>query len=77
MGTIPSGILSDGVSTSLKSTLTGVSRRLTVRYDGCVKVTLHKLTTGLAYCRVCNLAFPVPGRLAGNPPIPCALGLLD
>jgi hypothetical protein len=70
MGTIPSGILSDGVSTSLKPTPTGVSRRLTVRYDGhCIS---HPMQAhhGISILQDCNVAFPVPGRLAGNQPIP-------
>ena len=58
---------SDGVSTSLKPTQR-VSRHLSVRYDGCAKITLHQLATGLACMKVVK-AFPVPGCLAGCQPV--------
>ena len=50
-----------------------VGRRLTVRYDGFTQVALCKLATGLAHVMK---AFPVPGRLAGSPPICCATARL-
>jgi len=64
-------ILSDGISTYLKPT-GAVGRCLSVRYDGCAKVAFCQLATGLAY-RMSNLAFPVPGHLAGNLPTPFSL----
>ena len=62
---------SGGFSTSLKPTRR-VGRRLTVRYDGFVRVAPHKLATGSTHVSFGAKevrAFPVPGRLAGSRPI--------
>ena len=60
---------SDGVSTSLKPT-PRVSRCLSVRYDGCCKSCPLPARHGIGRSENLMKAFPVPGHLAGNQPIP-------
>ena len=69
MGTLPPGILSDGVSTSLKPTHESQPTPYRALRRLCKSHPLQA-RHGISILLCSNVAFPVPGRLAGSQPIP-------